>query len=214
MLVVSGICFSDPASAATLGEDNSAAAIVREMNLARQNPALYAGFIDELRPQFNGTLQIIPGRLPLRTKEGARALDDAIRFLRKVPPQTPLNFSAGMSRAAADHCAEQAGGGMTHSGRGWSGPGERISHYGVWSGTWGENISCGRTGAREIVLALIIDDGLGSRKHRKNIFSSSFTQAGAAVGPHATYHTVCTIDFAGGYAEKGDASGTLVARNF
>ena len=103
---------------------------------------------------------------------------------------------------------------MSHSGRGWSGPGDRINRYGIWSGTWGENLSCGRSGAREIVVALIIDDGLGSRKHRKNIFSASFNYAGAAVGPHATYGTICSIDFAGGYVETGRApNDTLVARN-
>jgi hypothetical protein len=32
---------------------------------------------------------------------------------------------------------------------------------------------------------------------------------GAALGQHARYRTVCTIDFAGGYAERSD----LVAKN-
>ncbi len=54
------------------------------------------------------------------------------------------------------------------------------------------------TDEREIVLALIIDDGLRSRKHRKNIFNPAFNFAGAAVGFHPQYRTVCSIDFAGG----------------
>lgn len=32
-------------------------------------------------------------------------------------PLQSLVMSPGMSRAAADHCAEQAGGGMSHRGR-------------------------------------------------------------------------------------------------
>jgi uncharacterized protein YkwD len=196
--------------------ETSGSAIVREMNLARQNPALYATFIEELRGNFQGNLLVLPGRVPLRTKEGTRALDEAISFLRSAAPQAPLAFSAGMSKAAEDHCAEQAGGGMSHKGRGGSSTGERINRYGTWSGTWGENLSCGRSGAREIVMALIIDDGLKHRKHRKNIFSPSFGYAGAAVGPHATYRTICSIEFAGGYAERGQIPGDerLVARNF
>lgn len=183
------------------------------MNLARQNPALYTSFIEALRTQFHGTLLVIPGRLALRTKEGTRALDETIKFLRSTAPQSSFIYSRGMSRAAADHCSEQAAGGMSHRGSGWSNPGDRINRYGTWSGTWGENITCGRSTAREIVMALIIDDGLGSRKHRKNIFSSNFNYAGAAVGPHAAYHTICSIDFAGGYLEADQASETLVARN-
>ncbi|HMJ07032.1 MAG TPA: CAP domain-containing protein, partial [Chthoniobacterales bacterium] len=145
-------------------------------------------------------------------KEGTRALDEAIQFLRRASPQTPLIVSRGMSQAAADHCAEQAGGGMSHRGRAGSTTGDRINRYGSWSGTWGENLSCGRSTAREIVLALIIDDGLRSRKHRANIFSPNFNYAGAAVGSHAQYRTICSIEFAGGYAEQGELQAREIPR--
>lgn len=63
-------------------------------------------------------------------------------------------------------------------------------------------------------MALIIDDGLRSRKHRANIFSPKFNYAGAAVGSHATYRTICSIEFAGSYAERAQDTGeTLVAGN-
>jgi uncharacterized protein YkwD len=190
----------------------SGSAVVREMNLARQNPAQYASYLEEMRGQFNGNLLVRPGRIPLRTKEGAKAVDEAIRFLRSASPRPTLAFSPGMSRAAADHCAAQAGGGMSH--RAGGNTGSRISRYGTFSGSWGENISCGRQSAREIVIALIIDDGLRSRKHRDNIFSTNFTVAGAATGPHAQYRTIASMAFAGGYAEHGQQpAGNLVARN-
>jgi uncharacterized protein YkwD len=66
-----------------------------------------------------------------------------------------------------------------------------------------------------VVLALIIDDGLPARKHRKNIFNPNYNFAGAAFGRHARFGTMCSMDFAGGYAERGEAAvDTLVARNF
>lgn len=188
----------DPSS-----ESSSGSVIVREMNFARQNPVVYASYIEELRGHFQGTLLVLPGRAPFRTKEGTRALDEAIQFLRRTPPQAPFVYSPGMSRAAADHVADQAGGGMSHKGRDWSNTADRINRYGMWSGAWGENLSCGRRGARETVIALIVDDGLRSRKHRHNIFNPSFNYSGAAVGPHAQYHTICSIEFAGGYVERG-----------
>ncbi len=178
------------------------AAVLHELNLARQQPRLYANIINQLRGQFRGKLLVLPGGTLLRTHEGVAAIDDAIRFLRSVRPFSPLQTSAGLSKAAAEHVADQARGAFGHGGSDHSNPGARLSRYGVWSGRWGENISYGKSTARDIVVALIVDDGLRGRKHRKNIFNSDFHFAGAAVGPHAHYRTVCSIDFAGGYAER------------
>src|ERR1700737_303135 len=177
-------------------ESVSAAAVLRELNLARENPGLYAPFAAETRP--------------FHMIERGRAVDEAVRFLKKARPLPSLTLSAGMSRAAADHCAEQVEGQLGHDGADRSSPGDRISRYGTWSATWGENISYGQKTARGIVLTLIIDDGVHSRGHRKNIFNPKFNYAGAAFGPHARYRTVCSIDFAGGYAERAEP---LVARN-
>ena len=177
-------------------EQVSAASVIRELNLARENPSLYAAFVEESRP--------------LHMIEHGRAVDEAVHFLKKVRPLPPLKLSTGMSRAASDHCAEQVNGQLGHDGNDRSSPGDRISRYGNWMNSWGENISYSQKTARGVVLALIIDDGVRSRGHRKNIFNPKFNYAGAAFGTHARYRTVCTIDFAGGYAERAEA---LVARN-
>jgi uncharacterized protein YkwD len=208
-----GLVLLLPACAFAAGEQSSvtAASLVREMNLARQNPAQYAGFIEGMRTRFDGQYLVMPGGTRLRTKEGVRALDEAIRFLRHAHPEAALALSAGMSRAAADHCADQVDGRLGHDGSDRSSPGTRISRYGQCGGGWGENIAYSKTNARDIIVGLIIDDGLPARKHRKNIFSPKFNVAGAAFGPHARYRTVCSIDFAGAYAERGEA---LLARNF
>jgi uncharacterized protein YkwD len=193
----------------------SSRAVIRELNLARQNPALYATFIEELRGRMNGNVMVLPGHTRIRTKEGTRALDEAIHFLRSVQPQAPLALSPGMSRAAADHCADQASGGFGHAGRDSSHADGRIARYGTFGGCWGENISYGKASARDVVLALIIDDGLPARKHRNNIFNPNFNFAGAAFGRHARFGTVCSMDFAGTYIERGQSPAeTLVARNF
>jgi uncharacterized protein YkwD len=182
-------------SAASDQEQISATAVLRELNLARENPKLYANLVAESRSSH--------------MIEHGRAVDEAVHFLNKAHPLPPLTLSSGMCRAASDHCTEQVAGQLGHDGNDRSSPGDRISRYGSWSTTWGENISYSQKTARGVVLALIIDDGVRSRGHRKNIFNPKFNYAGAAFGPHARYRTVCTIDFAGGYAER---AGALVSR--
>jgi uncharacterized protein YkwD len=193
---------ADPNSSAAIPDHVTAAAIIHEMNLARQDPALYATLLEQRRQNYCGRVYLMPGNVRLRTHEGIRALDDAIRFLNRTKPQPPLALSPGLCLAAADHCREQAGGAMGHRGNHGSDPGNRISRYGAVRQGWAENIAYGRHTAREIVVALIVDDGVRGRGHRKNIFNPTYNVAGAAYGSHARFGSVCSIDFASVYAEN------------
>jgi len=66
----------------------------------------------------------------------------------------------------------------------------------------GENLSYGPSTAREIVIQLLVDDGVAGRGHRKNIFDNRFRVAGAAVGPHATFGAMCAIEFAAAFETR------------
>lgn len=215
LLVFAGLLTGTNLSAGEMSvADRRGEAVIREMNLARQHPNLYADILETRRSRFRGSVFVQADGSLLRSREGVNALDDAVRFLRRTSPLPPLSTSSGMSEAAAEHVSEQADGGFGHSGSNGSNPATRLSQHGFWSGAWGENISYGKASAREIVAALIIDDGQRARKHRKNIFNPAFHFAGAAVGPHARYRTVCSIDFAGGYTERSATiSHSLLARN-
>jgi uncharacterized protein YkwD len=176
-------------------------AIIHEINIARQNPTVYATFLEPTRQKYAGRVCLMPGSVRVCTREGVRAVEEAIRFLRRARPLPPLALSPGLC-SAADHCREQAGGAVGHHGRDGSDPGNRISSSGVVAQGWAENIAYGQHSARAIVMALIIDDGVRSRGHRRNIFNANFKGAGAAYGPHARYGRVCSIDFASGYVES------------
>src|SRR5438270_4770642 len=95
-----------PSSSAAVPAHVTAAAIIHEMNLARQNPALYATFIEETRRNYSGRICLLPGNVRMCTHEGVRALDDAIQFLSRAKPQPPLALSPSLCLAAADHCRE------------------------------------------------------------------------------------------------------------
>ena len=191
----------------------SGAAVVREINLARQHPQQYASYIEDLRGHFQGDVLVLPGHTKMRTREGVSAVDEAIRFLQDARPLSPLVSSPGISMAAAEHVADQASGSYGHGGSDHSNAGDRMNRHGTWHTLWGENISYGKSTARDVVIALIVDDGLRGRKHRKNIFNPTFNYVGAAAGSHARYRTVCSIDFAGSYVERDEAANPLFARN-
>jgi uncharacterized protein YkwD len=186
-----------------------------KINIARQNPTLYANFLEQTRQNYAGRVRLMPGRLPVCTQEGVHAVDETIRFLRHARPFPALALSPGLCSAAADHCREQAGGVVGHHGCDGSDAGSRISRYGVVAQGWAENIAYGQRSARAIVMALIVDDGMRGRDHRRNIFNPNYNAAGAAYGPHARYDSVCSIDFVSGYAEGTFVrAGTDAANSF
>jgi uncharacterized protein YkwD len=74
-----------------------------------------------------------------------------------------------------------------------------MNRYGKWDLAAGENIDYGNTQARRIVISFLIDDGVLSRGHRKNILDKAFNFIGVAVGPHPTYRSMCVLDFAGAH---------------
>lgn len=177
--------------------------IVGEINLARQNPKKYASFLEQLKPYYVGKFIKRPGEPTVMTEEGVSAVDEAIRFLKSVKPVATLKYSEGMSKAAMDHIRDQGQKGMLgHRGSDSSQPADRVNRYGTWQWIVGENISYGRDQARDIVIGLIIDDGIPSRGHRENIFNQSYHFVGVAYGDHKTFGAMSVITFAGGYVEK------------
>lgn len=65
----------------------------------------------------------------------------------------------------------------------------------------GENIHYGADDAKLMVIELLIDDGIKNLGHRKNILSSNFVYASAALQPHKKYRQNCVIEFGGKLSE-------------
>jgi uncharacterized protein YkwD len=177
--------------------------IVKEHNLARTHPDKYAAFLEEWKPYYDGNVLKRPGEPHIITQEGVSAVEEAIRFLREVEPVPTLSPSRGMSLGAQD-LVDDAGprGAVGHTGRDGSQVTDRVNRYGTWQGQVGENISYGGDDAREIVMRLIIDDGVPDRGHRENIFNPNFRVIGVACGSHESqYETMCVITLAADYIE-------------
>ena len=126
--------------------------VVIEINRARTNPNGYAAYVKNLKKYFDGNLLKFPGEIALQTSEGPSALDECYEALMAADPLDSLRPSKGMSRAAKDHAEDQGETSSTgHTGRDGSSPFDRLTRYGEWQKTAGENIDYGNNDARRIV---------------------------------------------------------------
>jgi len=172
-------------------------AVVREMSEIRVHPKAYARHLRELRRFFEGALWRRPGRIALRTVEGLAACDEAIAFLESVKPVGPLLFDEGLARAARLHARDIGPrGSIEHVGSDGAGLSQRLERLGTWHGRIAENISTGEEDPRQVVIQLLVDDGVPGRGHRRNLFNPDLLEAGAGSAPHRDYGVVTVIDYA------------------
>ncbi len=177
-------------------------AVFYEINRARTDPRGCASLLEKWKPYFHDNLLKFPGEIAIETKEGWKAVAEAIQFLRFTKPVASLILYKGMSLGARDHVRDLISSGrIGHTGTDGSQPWDRVSRYGTFKKPIGENISFGPSQAQSIVMGLIIDDGVSGRGHRKNIFNPLFHAVGVACYEQTHYRTLCVITLAGGYVE-------------
>ena len=172
--------------------------MVYELNKVRSDPAKYAELV--LKPElryYNGKQLSRPGEVTIITNEGARAVEECIRVLSAARPLPLLSPSEPLTSAARDHVKDTGPRGIVgHTGSDGSTLAGRVRRYDASVRYVGENIDYGNRTARHIVAALLVDDGVANRGHRKNIMNGQFDTVGVAVGGHKTYGSMCVMDLA------------------
>ena len=182
--------------------------VLDELNRARTNPSRYAETLEGDLKYYNGNLFRRPGdESSLQTREGASAVREAIKVLRSTSPLPALRVSTGMTLGARDHVDDQAPRGlMNHRGTDGSMAWDRVSRYGDWKTKVSENMTFGPSTPRDVIVALLVDDGIKDRGHRRNILDPEVRVAGVVCAPHKTYRVMCDIVHAGGFTESQVAS--------
>jgi uncharacterized protein YkwD len=187
--------------------------IVEEHNKIRKNPKSYIPYLEEHMKQFKGDVRYIPGsKVGLQTNEGKAAYEECINFLKKQSPLGELKLDDHLSRASQDHADDIGPKGITgHTGSDGSSADDRISRYLEWDVTIAENIDFGSTQASDIIISLIVDDGVPNRGHRQNIFNPSLKIIGVGLADHTEYEKCSVLNYAGGvsgYKDYNNAKGT------
>jgi uncharacterized protein YkwD len=179
-------------------------AILAEINFARMHPQEYARRL-QAQP-------VTPWERALRQAgqddNDPDAYAEAVAHLRAQAPLRPLRADGALASAALEHVELQGPAGeIGHDGPDGERFYERLRRHGLSETIAAENIAYGPPSPAEVVRALIIDSGVPSRGHRRNIFHASFQVVGVSCGPHRDYATMCVMDFG------GTASGLRTAAN-
>ena len=179
--------------------------VLAELNLCRSNPSKYSEKVAATLKFYDGNAMTKPGAIPIETEEGPSNVQGCINQLKATKPLPALKWSQILAKAAQEHVNDVGPkGAMGHVGTDGSDPGDRIERFGQWQGSIGENIDYGDTTPEDIVVNLLIDDGVKDRGHRTNILKSDHVLAGVSFGEHSDLNFICVIVFAQDITEKGE----------
>ncbi|ETV67476.1 hypothetical protein, variant 7 [Aphanomyces astaci] len=196
---------SDEHGGKTLSEEEFAAAVAAELNAVRTNPQSYIPYLEAMLTQFSGNILTIPSEgIRLQTEEGPTAVQDCLVFLKAHQPVDYLVLEPNMSKAAVDHALDLGNNGaVSHTGSDGSTMVGRLEHYGEWKGSIGELLAFGLCRPRNVVLQLLVDDGVPTRGDRMSLMDNKFKSVGVGFHTHKFQKFVCVLDFAGGFGALG-----------
>lgn len=131
------------------------------------------------------------------TKEDYTAVHEAIDFLMNCHPVIPLERNKKLDETAKAHSDFLIKENMVSNvGVGGLNPEERISKV-RGKGSLGEAISLFENRAKQIVINLLIDDGLVERPNRKMLICKDFNEIGISLNKHPSKNFICVLHFWG-----------------
>ena len=172
-------------------------------NLVRFNPRKYAElYVAEYVSYYRFASFKYPGMSAgFFTLEGVNLAIDLYRELKCLKPLPILYPSKNLSKAALNHANYQMKTSQIgHGGRG--GTIARVESVGSWDLVVVENIFYGNWSGHDAVLALLIDDGVPDRGHRKNILLEDIKVIGVGHSDHPMFRGgVYVIKYTGGFED-------------
>ena len=166
-------------------------------NKIRQNPQSYIPKLKEYLKYFRNKIYHPPGEDPIQTYEGPEAFEDAIQFLKTQKPVGPLEFNDNITNACRDHASDIGEKGFTsHEGSTTKNISERLEKYCEWDGACSESIDLGFRTAENVLINLLVDDGVSNRYQRLNIFNGKFRYIGIGACTHREYGICVVVGYA------------------
>jgi uncharacterized protein YkwD len=153
------------------------------MNEVRTNPSLFLK--DRLLPYL--------AQKPMEENTYVRSLKEELENRQAVGALTLSPVLSGLAKGHATDMGKH--GTVSHDSSNGTPFAERVRKK-VKNGLIAENCDYGNETAIDIVMSLLIDDGVQSLGHRKTILNPQLHFVGIAIEPHKSYGTNCVMDFA------------------
>jgi len=136
-------------------------------------------------------------KIQVQMVEGKEAVIEAIKYLQEINPLPALIWDENLGLSALEHVMDIGPKGLvSYQSSDGTEPEDRITKYGNYVESLGENIDFGPNDAMGVIVSLLLDDGDQERPHRDNLFKSDYKKIGIACGSHKTEYQMCVMDFA------------------
>ena len=176
------------------------------INKYRANPRELARHLERLKKYLDTSTNILsePDKIQIQMVEGEEVFNEAINYLKSLRPLEPLQWEDALAASAQEHVDDIGPKGLLlYQSSDGTEPEDRITKYGNYLESLGENIDFGPNDAIGVIVSLTLDDGEEERPHRDNLFKNDYKKIGIACGPHQTEFQMCVMDLAYDFIPKG-----------
>ena len=155
--------------------------VIAESNRIRTNPKAYIPILEGYLKNFDGNLLTLPDKHEiLETEEGPRAYKEAIEFLKNQKPINVIEYDEEASKVALEYSKF-----LSNSKEGQvedeNQIEQRVEKYLDYDYSISENIDFGGSTGVEVIVNLLVDDGVKNRTHRENLFSDKYEYYGIMI---------------------------------
>ena len=186
------------------------------INKYRANPRELARHLERLKKYLDTSSNILsePDKIQIQMVEGEEVFNEAINYLKNLKPLEPLQWEDALAASAQEHVDDIGPKGLLlYQSSDGTEPEERITKYGTYEESLGENIDFGPNDAIGVIVSLTLDDGEEERPHRDNLFKNDYKKIGIACGPHQTEFQMCVMDLAYDFIPKGQEQEVMTNQN-
>ena len=186
------------------------------INKYRSNPRELARHLEKLKTYLDKSTNILsePDKIQIQMVEGENVFNEAINFLKNLRPLQPLEWDDCLAQSAQEHVDDIGPKGLLlYQSSDGTEPEDRITKYGNYIESLGENIDFGPNDEIGVIVSLTLDDGEEERPHRDNLFKNDYKKIGIACGPHQTEFQMCVMDLAYDFIPKGQNNNNMNQNN-